>query len=355
MITSAPTNQSRAQALTVQLLRHAEDCRSLGVEWNDLYERCAEATPFQRPAWLLAWVDAFSPHDLLMLAVRDGDDLVGIAPLLIYPRDGKRMLAFAGGGVSDYLGLLCERSREEEIVQAVLEWADACSNWDVLELTDIPSNSQLLSLPMFQSHTYEHDSVSILHLPTNGGKLLHAFSKRQRANLRNAASRLQRAGGGRIETATPETLSVFLNDLFRLHTTRWSHSGQPGVLHDENTRNFHRRCAPALLAQRALQIHRLRIEDKTVAIIYSLRDRGTVFCHVQGFDLSYAFLSPGTQLMLAVIEEAQKQGFRKFDFLRGQEAYKQHWRAQPQPTYRIAINKAQLAEQLNRIKAAHQV
>jgi CelD/BcsL family acetyltransferase involved in cellulose biosynthesis len=355
VITSALTNESRAQSLTVQLLNDTHSLQSLSVEWNDLYERCTEATPFQRPAWLLRWIDAFSPSDLLMLTVRDDEGLVGVAPLLIYRRDGKRILALAGGGISDYLGLLGERNREAEVVQAVLEWADACSNWDRLDLTDIPADSALLRLPVFQSYTYEHDSVSVLHLPANRGELLHAFSRRHRANLRNAASRLQRAGGGQVETATPETLSEFLDDLFRLHTTRWSQSGQPGVLQDEKTRTLHRSSAPALLSQGVLKIHRLRVGQRTIAIISSLWDRGTVFCYMQGFDPAYASLSPGTQLIFAVIEEAQKLGFRKFDFLRGQEAYKQHWRAEPRPTYRITINKAQLAERLKRSQGPRQV
>jgi CelD/BcsL family acetyltransferase involved in cellulose biosynthesis len=333
----------------------ARSLKSFITEWSDLYERCRDATPFQRPAWLLAWMDAFSPRDLLMLTVRDAEWLVGIAPLLIYRRDGKRILAFAGGGISDYLGLLYVRGREAEVVQAILECVASNPNWDLLQFTDVPADSSLLTLPVFQSHTYEHDSVSILHLPADRGELLQTFSKRQRANLRNAASRLQRVGGGRIETATPETLSEFLDDLFRLHTTRWSQSGQPGVLHDESTRNFHRYCAPALLEQRVLQIHRLRVEERTIAIIHSLRDRGIVFCYMQGFDPAYASLSPGTQLMFAVIAEAQNQGFRTFDFLRGHESYKQHWRAEPQPTYRISVHRAQLEERLKRSHGPHQV
>jgi CelD/BcsL family acetyltransferase involved in cellulose biosynthesis len=348
VIKCAPATENHPYFLTVQLQNDTRGLRSLSAEWNDLYERSTEATPFQRPAWLLAWIDAFSPGDLLVLTVRDGGELIGVAPLLIYSRDGTRILAFAGGGVSDYLALLCDRNREAEVVQAVLEWADALSNWDLLELTDIPADSSLLSLPVFQSYIYEHDSVSVLHLPADRGELLCAFSKRQRANLRNAGSRLQRAGGGEIEAATSETLPEFLDDLFRLHTSRWSQSGQPGVLHDKSTRDFHRYCAPALLAQGVLKIHRLRIEERTIAIIYSLQDRGTVFCYMQGFDQAYASLSPGTQLMFAVIEEAQRQGLIKFDFLRGQEAYKQHWRANPQPTYRIMISKAQLAKRLKR-------
>jgi CelD/BcsL family acetyltransferase involved in cellulose biosynthesis len=346
VITSAPSSAKNTQSLTVQLLRDLKDCRRLSTEWSDLYERSPQSTPFQRPAWLLPWIDAFSARDLLIFAVRDSNRLVGLAPLLIYGREGERILALVGGGVSDYLGPLCERGREAEVIQAVLAWADACSKWDLLELTDIPFDSSLLSMPVFQSHIYEHDLVSVLHLPADRNELLHAFSKRQRANLRNAASRLQRAGGGQVETATLDTLTDFLDDLFRLHTTRWSRSGQRGVLHDESTRNFHRYCAPALLAQKVSQIHRLRMEERTIAIIYSLWDRGTVFCYLQGFDPAYASLSPGTQLMFAVIEEAQNQSFRKFDFLRGHESYKQHWRAEPQPTYRITINKPQLAERL---------
>jgi len=344
VITLLPTSERLAQSLTVELLKDARDLRRLGTEWSHLYECCADATPFQRPAWLLAWVDAFCPRDLLIVTVRDGGNLVGLAPLLTYRKGGQCILAFAGGGVSDYLGLLCAPGREADVVQSILACLTSQPNWDVLELTDIPGDSSLLKLPVFEPHTQPHDSVSVLPLPGDKNQLLHGFSRRQRANLRNAASRLLRAGGGRIESATTETLGEFLHDLFRLHTTRWSKTGQPGVLHDESTRNFHRDCAPDLHAQGLLKIHRMRLGEQTIAILYSLWEGETVFAYMQGFDPAYASLSPGTQLMFAVIEEAQSQGFRTFDFLRGQEAYKQHWRAQLRSTFRVSVNRTQLAE-----------
>jgi CelD/BcsL family acetyltransferase involved in cellulose biosynthesis len=37
------------------------------------------------------------------------------------------------------------------------------------------------------------------------------------------------------------------------------------------------------------------------------------------------------------MREAISVGMRNFDFLRGQEVYKQHWRAEPKPTYRIQL------------------
>jgi len=345
MSTSTQIIESRAHVPSVRFLNDVQDLRDLTAEWNNLYARCPDATPFQRPEWLLPWIEVFSPRPWFALTVRDRSRLIGLALLLVYQRDGKRVLAFAGGGHSDYLGLLCEPGREAEVVESMLELVTVERDWDILELTDLPADSALLKLRLFQGCVRQHDSVSVLPLPPVKGEILHVFSKRQRANLRNAASRLQRAGGARIETAASGTLLEYLDDLFRLHTARWAQSGQLGVLRDESTRAFHERCAPPLLRRGVLRIHRLRLGVQTIAIVYSLWDRGTVFCYMQGFDPAYSSLSPGTQLMFAVIEEAQTQAFRRFDFLRGQETYKQHWRARPQPTFCVTSNKIALPDQ----------
>jgi CelD/BcsL family acetyltransferase involved in cellulose biosynthesis len=339
MTTSAQVLENSASLLAVRFLDDVGELRSLVTEWNDLYERCRDVTPFRRPEWLLPWIEIFCPRDWFAITIRDGSRLIGLALLLVYRHEGKGILAFAGGGVSDYLGLLCEPGREAEVVEAMIESVVTERDWDVLELTDVAAESALLKLSLFQGHIREHDSVSVLPLPEAKEQLLGIFSKRQRANLRNAASRMQRAGGGRIESATSETLAEYLDDLFRLHTTRWAQSGQPGVLADQNTRAFHERCAAALLAKGISKIHRLKLGAQTIAVLYSMWERGTVFCYMQGFDPAYAKLSPGTQLMFAVMEEAQKQGIRRFDFLRGQETYKEHWRARAQPTFCIAMHK----------------
>jgi CelD/BcsL family acetyltransferase involved in cellulose biosynthesis len=339
MTTSAQVLENSAGLLSVRFLADVGELISLTAEWNDLYERCPDATPLQRPEWLLPWIEKCCPCQWFAITIRDGNRLTGLALLLAYPRDGKRILAFAGGGVSDYLGLLCEPGREAEVVETIIESVVAERDWDVLELTDVAADSALLKLSLFQGQIREHDSVSVLPLPEAKEQLLGIFSKRQRANLRNAASRMQRSGGGHIESATSETLAEYLDDLFRLHTTRWAQSGQPGVLADQNTRAFHERCAPALLSKGILKIHRLKLGAGTIGVLYSLWERGTVFCYMQGFDPAYAKLSPGTQLMFAVMDEAQRQGIRRFDFLRGQEEYKEHWRAQAQPTFCITRTK----------------
>jgi len=329
-------------SVETRVLREFGNVRRIASEWADLWRRSPGATTFQRPEWLLPWIEVFSPREMIVFEVRHDDRLVGFAPMLIYPRETERVLAFMGGGVSDYLDVLVEPECEVQVIESMFEAIKVVANWTTLDLTDLPQHSSLLrrvtSGHMPGQVVKQHDICSALTLPRTRAELVHLFSKRQRANLRNARSRLQKAGGGQVEVATPQTLAEFLEDLFRLHTSRWVHVGQAGVLQDHAIKSFHLASAPDLLARDILRLHRLRLSGRTIAAIYSLFEQDTVFCYLQGFDPEFADLSPGTQLMFSVTEDAVERGIRKFDFLRGQEAYKQHWRAQREPTYRLQLH-----------------
>lgn len=322
------------------LTSNAELC-GIAAEWAELYERCSRATPFQHPHWMLAWISEFRPRNLNVIELRSGHRLVGIAPFLIYPRDGQQMLAFAGGGVSDYLDALADPAFEESAIAAFLEAVGQIEGWNVLDLTDLSAESVFLRSELAQ-YCAPHDSCSSLLLPKTTSELLQVLSKRQRANLRNAHSRLDRMGGGQIEFATAETLPEFLEDLLRLHANRWSHRGESGVLADESIRRFHQQAAPGLLGCGILRFLRLRTGNKTVATLYTLLGRRTAFCYMQGFDPEFAHLSPGTQLMFSALQDAIELGVHKFDFLRGEESYKQHWRAQKENTFRVQVTRSNL-------------
>jgi len=327
-----------APGLETRILASLEELGSIAGEWGELWQRSREATPFQLAEWLLAWAEAFSPGNVRTLAVRSGGRLVGLAPFLIYPRQEERVLAFMGGGVSDYLDLVVEPQHETAVVSAMFSAVGGISGWTTLELTDLPAHSALRRTLLTAPAT-RHDQCSALLLPHTRAELIKLLSKRQRANLRCARSRLGRSGGGQVELATPETLPQFLDDLFRLHTRRWSQAGQSGVLADQRLRKFHQEAAGKLLAKGVLRLYRLRLAGRTIAVLYSLLRGTTLYCYLQGYDPELAWLSPGTQLTFFAIEDALELGIRKFDFLRGEEPYKRHWRVTPEATYRIQLTR----------------
>lgn len=320
--------------LKTRILTDPVQLRAISSEWIVLYGRCPGATPFQRPEWIISWAEIFSPECIRLIEVRSGNTLVGIAPFLIYPCGEKRVLAFMAGGISDYLDLLVDFQHENEVMSAIFQAIEELDSWTILDLTDLPSNS-ILHRCMQGELTTPHDQCSSLRLPATREELLQHLSRRQRANLRQAHSRIQKAGVAFIEISTQETLDEFLHDLFRLHTMRWLRDGKPGVLEDEKVKAFHRKVAPGLHAEGILRLHRLRLREQTIAVMYTLRDCATVFCYLQGYDPAFAALSPGTYLMFSVMENAILSGITKLDLLRGKEGYKQHWRVEEEATGRI--------------------
>lgn len=339
--------------ITARVLRSLDQIRAITPEWRKLFES-SRATAFQSPDWLLAWIEVFSPEKLMLVQVRQAGRLIALAPLLIYRRDGEQVLAFAGGGVSDYLDMLVGPGFENEVLRRILRATlEINESWTTLDLTDLPSHSPLLAFTPLRNSICRHDSCSVLRLPSTKDDLLQLISKRQRANLRNARSRQQRAGGGQIEIATAENVSEFLNELYTLHTSRWSDRGETGVLADQKVRQFHLRCAPELLRTGSLHLSRLRLNQRSLAVIYSLLSHQTAYCYLQGFDPTFANTSPGTQLVHSVICDAIARGLKEFDFLRGEETYKQHWRPQFRPTYRIQMSRSELAATLQKQNPVH--
>jgi CelD/BcsL family acetyltransferase involved in cellulose biosynthesis len=323
--------------LRARVLRDLASAERLRPEWSDLWSRCPHATTFQRPEWLLAWMRSFEPAQPLLIEVRRSDQLVGIVPLLIYQDGSERVLAVMGGGISDYLDILVDPDFADETLAIIWNYIKEEPDWTRLDLSDLPATSLLLHQwsDDYSFSKTPHDVCSGLTLPSKVEELRTVLPFRQLRNLRNARNRLQRAGEFHIETATRETLPLFLETLFRLHSDRWARAGLPGVLSDAAIQSFHKSVAPQLQERGVLRLYGLRLNRHFIACLYTLFERDTACCYLQGFDPDYAHFSPGTHLLGAVIADATREGKHRIDFLRGRELYKQHWGASEVPTFRV--------------------
>src|SRR5438105_1387057 len=205
------------------LIRDVDAIEGLRSEWAELWQRCAGATSFQRPEWILTWIQSFRPVEPMIVMVRQDGRLVGLAPLLIYVNQGERVLALLGGGVSDYLDVLVEPGNSGEIIAAIWdEIMRISASWDRVDFTDLSRNSPLLPMSnaMRGVEVEQHDACPVIRINHPGHDIRRVVAAKQLTNLRNARSRLKRAGSGHIELATSENIGSFLDELIHIHGRR---------------------------------------------------------------------------------------------------------------------------------------
>ena len=337
-----------AGELTARVIRDCNSLRELSGEWTQLWERCGQLTTFQRPEWLLPWVEAFQPHKLCVVEVRSDRQLRGLAPMFCYERDGERVLAPLGAGITDYLDWLIHPEAAEETVHKILEHLETWDEpWDSLDLPDVPEFSALRKhADVLSLRRVSQQVCPALRLPYEARELRAVIPERQRKNLRTARNRLQRAGAAHVEIANAQTLPEFLDALLHLHSMRWQHFGMPGVLSEECVQKFHERSAPELLRAGVLRFYGLRLQGELIAVLHTLCERDAIYCYLQGFDPEYSFVSPGMQIIAAVIQDAIREGKRTVDFLRGAEPYKYSWGARDRLTCHLQLSREEITRQL---------
>lgn len=325
---------------TTHVIRDFPVLQRLSSDWDNLWTRCPGATPFQRPEWVLAWTQTFQPQHLVVIEVRCGDILVGLAPLFLYHAGEERVLAPLAASVSDYLDWLVDPSASSEILATIFEMLQSTGTpWHRLDLTDLPPTSPLLQFDFedWDCQRSEETACPVLTLPSSASSVEDLLAAKPRHNLRTARRRTERLGKAQIEVATQSTLEEFLTAMMTLHSSRWGDCGASGMLAEDRVREFHRRAAPALLERNVLRLYAFRLNARLVATLYALAEEDTIYCYLQGFDPAYSALSPGAQILAAVIDDALRNGKSKVDFLRGREAYKYTWGAQDRRTYRLCL------------------
>jgi CelD/BcsL family acetyltransferase involved in cellulose biosynthesis len=314
--------------IEVETLRDGRRVAAIEREWWDLWRSAPAATPFQAPAWLLPWWEAFAPGELRVIAVRRRDRLIGLAPFYLETSGRGRHLLPLGISTSDYLDVLIDPNEQEDAISAISRQLGT-EGWDCWELHELSAEASGWHLaPPAGCDTVEDRSsiCSVLALPRTLDGLASALPARIRRKIRMARHRANRCGG--VEIMTPDSAGrpSLLSSLLRLHARRWESRGGSAVLEDARVASFHR-AAIARMPADMVRLYGLRIGGHMAAVFYGLQHSGRAYAYLSGFDPDFAHASPGTLILAHAIEQAVRDGAREFDFLRGGEAFKSGWGA----------------------------
>jgi CelD/BcsL family acetyltransferase involved in cellulose biosynthesis len=312
----------------VEVVKSIARLEALAPEWAALWQRVPATTPFQSPAWLVPWWRHFRPGRLSTVGLWRAGRLTGVLPLYHADESPGGNLRLLGGGNTDYLDALVEPGCARELGPVIGEaLAQIREPDEAVRLERLPAWSPLACVEGDFDRGREDEPCPVLDLPHG--------SRSCWKDARYLLRRLGRMDGFAIRTAGGDDLGVAIDCLAALHASRWADRGMPGIFADPTNAAFLREAAAALLDAGVLRCHLLQLQGRVVAAHLGMVAKGRAYHYIAGFHPAVARLSPGSALLAHAIEDAERNGARAFDFLRGAEDYKYHWGAEDQWTQRL--------------------
>jgi hypothetical protein len=221
------------QQLHTAVLRYTRDFASLQAEWDELYESCPSATPFQSWEWLYSWWEVYGEgsYELRLITLRDsGGLLVGLLPLMVRRWPGFGRLLLIGGDrrtlysdvMTPYKDVLVRQGWEGRVAEATARALKRMGGWWVADLQELMPESAAWEI--FREWDGPKTTVPItdyvLIRADSWEELLASLSKKLRGSARRTLRRIEE-DGVRCEPADAEGAEQAARRLVALHRELW--------------------------------------------------------------------------------------------------------------------------------------
>ncbi len=342
---------------------------ALEHEWNAL----AGSMPFRSWDWLATWWKHYGSvvrrdgdrdngrsidRQLYVLAVYTDPEpttndeqrrLIGIAPwYLDRTRIKGNLLRWIGSGevCTDHLSLICQPEDNEAVAGAIAEsLTTRFDDWDRIELSAVDADDA--AIDKLSAHLEEReclvsrqpaDSCWALDLPATWDEYLAGISKSHRKQLRQLERRVLESD--RMRWHRVQSVAEFEQAwpvLVDLHQRRRQSLGEPGCFASRVFHEFHHEASARLHQRGQLRLSWIELDGSPAAAEYHVADDKATYAYQGGVDPERLAEEPGRLSTILCLRAAIEEGHKQFDFLRGDEPYKAHWRATPRATYDCRI------------------
>ncbi|MGA3297373.1 MAG: GNAT family N-acetyltransferase [Candidatus Bathyarchaeia archaeon] len=315
-----------------------KELRELEDTWNSVLQKSKDNNVFSTWEWLSLWWQYFGKESQLrVLVAQEGDEVLGIAPLMLSKCQGLnlgefRRIEFIGTPEALTHSFILLKN-EKECLKIFLKYLMQQSDWDCIDLRGIYNDTvsaELLRQFFSGSHACKTTlPCCYLELPDSTKELANVPShlrRRRRSELRRIMRSLREKYEVEIKTYEDfSSIEEAMGVLFDLHLRRMRSKKVKSNLCDKTVRDFQIAVAKSFAEKGWLSLYFLTANDKPVASIYSYNYGPKKQLFLTGFDPTFNLYSVGSQLWAHVIETSIEKGLKEVDFGYGYELYKARW------------------------------
>jgi len=295
----------------------------------DAYADCVEeiglSPPiFMLPRWIKTWRQVFNPSEKLHICLITSDKkLIGVAPLSV---NGETASFVGDPEVCDYLDFTVAPGFEKEFYHALLDHLAGCGITE-LALRCLRPESTVLSHLVKAAEdrngkcSCKPDGVTLeMELPDSWDEYLNVLDGRQRHEIRRKLRRLHEKGAvDFVILQDAEEIADELDTFFKMF--RESRADKAAFMTPQMER-FFRSMIGTMSEEGILRLSFLKLAGTVVATALCFDYGNTLYLYNSGYDPRYDSLSVGLLCKILSIRYAITLGRKKYDFLKGAEAYK---------------------------------
>ncbi|MBB4231605.1 GNAT family N-acetyltransferase [Rhizobium mongolense] len=313
-------------------------------DWDRVYMDDPHAQHFLSWIWLKSYL--FHRKRWFILALREREDrspYVAFFPLRVTTQHDKKTGVFfdeiimAGNFSADYTGFIAQPDYEHHAIAGFAAYLKR-QNWTHLKLeyfSGPPERREALVRALQGPEVMFRDSsprnpenidnciCPVVTLPPSFDDYLEQkMSSQTRQKLRRFLRKVEGDDDYRITMATPETIDRDLDILFELWRTKWI--GRKGKERTERLIGATRQLLMDSFKDGNLDVPVMWYGDRPLGALANIIDRQkkSILFYITGRDETWKTPSPGLILHGYCIRRAITDGFKTYDFLRGNEPYK---------------------------------
>lgn len=274
--------------------------------------------------WLISYLEVYGNSvNLLVMVVREGDGIVGLAPLMI---NDARELVFIGYPQNDYADLIiaddahgvleeiwktmiAHRNRYKKIIldqmqEEMSHWKESC------ELLDRMGKPYRLLLS---------DTCPAMELDD----IEAARSKYYKRNITTYVNWYEKQGNFSFNTPQERGEALArLEDLFAQHIERRDKTPFPSQFVNPSTCEFYRKFVGRLFDRGWMLVATMTLDKEFLALYLAMPYQNRLYLYTTSFNDNYSKRSPGQVILRFLFDYAVDKGYRWLDFARGDEGYK---------------------------------
>ena len=328
---------------------------ALREEWEALLPRARAGSVFVTWDFLATWWEHFRRSRRgRTLLVREPDGRpVAILPFYVErlaTRFGEarvlRNVGYADVVNPDFLDVLVEQGREEEVADLVAPLLFDAPDWDFVEFSELDPEG---SLPVMARRWARTRGLALLvepratcpyvPLPASFEEYLMGRNAHFRHQLRRYRRKIQRELGVTWKRVGVDLdVGTGIAQLAALHQERMEATARGGNFRKDDYRHFHRVLAERLARSGRLYFWVLFVEGTPIATHYGFLHDGVYFGYQMGFTPRFARYSPGHYMTGVVLEKLiEEEHAREMNLLRGTDAWKYRWTDRERRTVTVRL------------------